>query len=151
MFLLLFVHIFACHCYHLYFIIIGVSFHTSSILELSLESPKSLVLCISFYIFLQSFILNTLSASIVILTIIFICIFHALLCCLQYFEALELCQQHSVKITEKLAEKMTLAKDDAQGEIRMKLLDKVADLCFLQGSYHLATKKYTQAGNKGKV
>lgn len=69
----------------------------------------------------------------------------------KYFEALELCQQHSVKITEKLAEKMTLAKDDAQGEMRMKLLEKVADLCFLQGSYHLATKKYTQAGNKGKA
>lgn len=69
----------------------------------------------------------------------------------QYFEALELCQQHSVQITEKLAEKMTLAKDGEQGDLRLKLLEKVADLCFLQGSYHLATKKYTQAGNKGKV
>ncbi|XP_041473205.1 intraflagellar transport protein 140 homolog isoform X2 [Lytechinus variegatus] len=69
----------------------------------------------------------------------------------KYFEALELCQDHNVNITERLAEKMTLSKDDSQGDMRLKLLEKVADLCFLQGSYHLATKKYTQAGNKVKA
>eukprot|EP00057_Strongylocentrotus_purpuratus_P021032 XP_011675506.1 PREDICTED: intraflagellar transport protein 140 homolog [Strongylocentrotus purpuratus] len=69
----------------------------------------------------------------------------------KYFEALELCQDHNVSITERLAEKMTLSKDDSQGDMRLKLLEKVADLCFLQGSYHLATKKYTQAGNKVKA
>ncbi|XP_072167641.1 intraflagellar transport protein 140 homolog [Diadema setosum] len=69
----------------------------------------------------------------------------------KYFEALELCQEHSVTITEKLAEKMTLSKDEGQADTRLKLLEKVADLCFLQGSYHLATKKYTQAGNKAKA
>ena len=72
-------------------------------------------------------------------------------CTFQFGEALELCQEHDVSITEKLAEKMTLSKEESNNETRMKLLEKVADLAFQQGSYHLATKKYTQAGNKVKV
>ena len=75
-----------------------------------------------------------------------ICFLHV-----QYNEALDLCQSQSVPITERLAEKMTLSKDNKNNELRLKLLEKVADICFLQGSYHLATKKYTQAGNKVKV
>ncbi|XP_022095457.1 intraflagellar transport protein 140 homolog isoform X2 [Acanthaster planci] len=69
----------------------------------------------------------------------------------KYTEALDLCQSQSVPITERLAEKMTLSKDNKNSEMRLKLLEKVADICFLQGSYHLATKKYTQAGNKVKA
>ena len=33
----------------------------------------------------------------------------------------------------------------------MKLLEELGDCCASQGSLHLATKKYTQAGNKVKV
>ncbi|XP_077980431.1 intraflagellar transport protein 140 homolog [Glandiceps talaboti] len=71
----------------------------------------------------------------------------------RYLEALDLCIQHNVTITEKLAEKMTIPKDSNQvdNETRLKLLEKVADCAFTQGSYHLATKKYTQAGNKVKA
>ena len=53
-------------------------------------------------------------------------------------------------ITEDLAEKMTLPKG-SDPEVRKKLLERVADCCMQQRSYHLATKKYTQAGNKIKV
>ena len=35
--------------------------------------------------------------------------------------------------------------------MRVKVLERLADCCAEQGSYHLATKKYTQAGNKVKV
>ncbi|XP_033630790.1 intraflagellar transport protein 140 homolog [Asterias rubens] len=69
----------------------------------------------------------------------------------KYDEALDLCERQSVPITERLAEKMTLSKDNKNSDVRMKLLEKVADICFLQGAYHLATKKYTQAGNKVKA
>lgn len=31
------------------------------------------------------------------------------------------------------------------------ILEKLAECCMAQGSYHLATKKFTQAGNKTKV
>lgn len=36
-------------------------------------------------------------------------------------------------------------------QARKELLESIADCCMRQGSYHLATKKYTQAGNKAKV
>ena len=57
---------------------------------------------------------------------------------------------HNVTITEELAEKMTLPKG-SDPEKRNKLLERIADCCMQQRSYHLATKKYTQAGNKIKV
>ncbi|XP_033108707.1 intraflagellar transport protein 140 homolog [Anneissia japonica] len=69
----------------------------------------------------------------------------------KFGEALDICMQQGVNINEKLAEKMTISKDDPNGEMRIRLLEKVADICFQQGSYHLATKKYTQAGNKAKA
>ena len=56
-------------------------------------------------------------------------------------------------ITEEMAEKMTVPKDskDLSEESRRQLLEQIANCCMRQGSYHLATKKYTQAGNKLKV
>lgn len=56
-------------------------------------------------------------------------------------------------ITEEMAEKMTVAKDskDLSEESRRELLEQIANCCMRQGNYHLATKKYTQAGNKLKV
>lgn len=48
---------------------------------------------------------------------------------------------------------MTVSKDskDLSEESRRELLEQIADCCMRQGNYHLATKKYTQAGNKLKV
>ncbi|KAG5313583.1 IF140 protein, partial [Pseudoatta argentina] len=69
-----------------------------------------------------------------------------------YMAALDLIQQHNVVLNEELAEKLTIEKgsdDDAERErMRISTLEKIAELTFDQGNYHLATKKFTQAGNK---
>ena len=56
-------------------------------------------------------------------------------------------------MTEDLVEKLTPPKEMAETdpEERIKILDGIAEVCMQQGQYHLATKKYTQAGNKVKV
>ncbi|KAM4524435.1 intraflagellar transport protein 140 homolog [Odontesthes bonariensis] len=70
----------------------------------------------------------------------------------KYHQALELCLTQNLTITEELAERMTVtdAKDLSE-EARKELLEKIADCCMRQGNYHLATKKYTQAGSKLKA
>ena len=59
----------------------------------------------------------------------------------------------TVEINEDLAEKLTPNKDDAGIDTmeRVKILEAIAEVCMHQGEYHLATKKFTQAGNKIKV
>ena len=76
---------------------------------------------------------------------------------LQFFEALDLCVEHNINITEELAEKMTPDKNDENennttnpDSARVRVLEKVAECCYLQQNYHLATKKFTQAGNRVK-
>lgn len=48
---------------------------------------------------------------------------------------------------------MTVPKDckELSEEARRALLEQIASCCMRQGSYHLATKKYTQAGDRLKV
>lgn len=46
---------------------------------------------------------------------------------------------------------MHCTENEMETERRMKLLIRLADCCAGQGSYHLATKKYTQGGDKTKV
>ena len=60
--------------------------------------------------------------------------------------------QH-VEVTEDLAEKLTPTKEELGGDTmeRVKILEAIAEVCMHQGQYHLATKKFTQAGNKMKV
>ncbi|XP_012255289.2 intraflagellar transport protein 140 homolog [Athalia rosae] len=68
-----------------------------------------------------------------------------------YMEALELIQIHNIVLTEDLAEKLTLEKVESnpnQEELRTSTLEKIGEIAFSQGNYHLATKKFTQAGNK---
>ncbi|KAL0984320.1 hypothetical protein UPYG_G00139910 [Umbra pygmaea] len=76
-----------------------------------------------------------------------------LLAAKKYHEALQLCLDQNLTITEELAESMTVTKEskDLSEEARKELLESIADCCMRQGNYHLATKKYTQAGNKLKV
>ncbi|XP_006801137.1 intraflagellar transport protein 140 homolog [Neolamprologus brichardi] len=70
----------------------------------------------------------------------------------KYHEALELCVTQNLTITEDLAERMTVPDSkDMSEEARKELLERIADCCMRQGNYHLATKKYTQAGNKLKA
>lgn len=64
-----------------------------------------------------------------------------------------MCLDQSLTITDDLAESLTVPRDSvylSESE-RKELLEKIADCCMRQGNYHLATKKYTQAGNKIKV
>lgn len=69
-----------------------------------------------------------------------------------YMAALDLIQQHNIVLSEELAEKLTVEKendDNAERERRrISMLEKIAEIAFDQGNYHLATKKFTQAGNK---
>lgn len=76
-----------------------------------------------------------------------------ILCCIdisppQYFDALDLCVEHNVWVTEELAERFTLPKDEGA---RNQILEKVAECAYAQENYKLATKKFTQAGNKVSI
>jgi intraflagellar transport protein 140 len=68
----------------------------------------------------------------------------------RFDEALDLCLAENVIVTEEMADKMTLPKhdDDEMNKQRNKILEKVANICVVQASYQLATRKYMQAGNK---
>ncbi|KAG7165048.1 Intraflagellar transport protein 140-like [Homarus americanus] len=66
----------------------------------------------------------------------------------QYSDALDLCVEHNVWVTEELAERFTLPKDESA---RNQILEKVAECAYAQDNYKLATKKFTQAGNKVKA
>lgn len=69
----------------------------------------------------------------------------------QYETAVELCVEHDVQITEDMAERMTPDKGSMDQEKRSELLHRMAQLCKKQGSFQLACKKFTQAGNKLKA
>ena len=70
----------------------------------------------------------------------------------QFWEAVKICMDQTVEITEDLSEKLTPDKDfDPDPMARLKILEAIAEVCMHQGAYHLATKKFTQAGNKIKV
>ena len=73
-----------------------------------------------------------------------------------YDEAMNLALEHKVILTESMAEGMTLEKKTGQDEKalnqqRNELLLKIASTCKQQNSFHLAAKKYTQAGDKLKA
>jgi len=69
----------------------------------------------------------------------------------QYERAVELCYEHSVQVTEEMAERMTPEKNSMDAAARSEILARVAQLCKKQGSFQLACKKYTQAGDKLKA
>ncbi len=66
----------------------------------------------------------------------------------KYDEALDVAADNAVAITDKMAEDMTLEKDENESEARKRerqhLLLRLADVLLEQKSYHLACKKYTQ-------
>lgn len=66
----------------------------------------------------------------------------------QYSEAIDVCLTYSVQITEELAEKLTPEKGQISEDVRLNVLEKLAETLLTQGNYHLATKKFTQAGDK---
>lgn len=69
----------------------------------------------------------------------------------QYEKAVELCCEHDVQITEDMAERMTPEKNSMEQAVRADILQRIAKLCKKQGSFQLACKKFTQAGDKLKA
>jgi len=57
----------------------------------------------------------------------------------------EQCQEHKVIITEALGDRLTPPSDHVN---RTVILEKLADCALMQASYHIAAKKFTQAGQK---
>jgi len=69
----------------------------------------------------------------------------------QYEKAVDLCCEHDVQISEDMAERMTPDKNSMEPEQRAEILMTMAKLCKKQGSFQLACKKFTQAGDKKKA
>ncbi|XP_050298165.1 intraflagellar transport protein 140 homolog isoform X2 [Anthonomus grandis grandis] len=69
----------------------------------------------------------------------------------KYEQAIQVCTDHNVRLTEDLTEKLTPEKGTVDEGLRLKVLEILADSLMLQGDYHLATKKYTQSGDKVKA
>mmetsp|Transcript_76222 Transcript_76222/g.166365 ORF Transcript_76222/g.166365 Transcript_76222/m.166365 type:complete len:843 (-) Transcript_76222:160-2688(-) len=69
----------------------------------------------------------------------------------QYDKAVDLCIEHDVQITEEMAERMTPEKNSMDANHRADILQRMAKLCKKQGSFQLACKKLTQAGDKLKA
>jgi len=69
----------------------------------------------------------------------------------QYERAVDLCVEHDVHITEDMAERMTPEKNSENQALRADILQQMATLCKKQGSFQLACKKFTQAGDKLKA
>merc|ERR1740138_858722 len=70
----------------------------------------------------------------------------------QYEKAVDLCTAHEeVQITEDMAERMTPDKNSIDPAQRAEILSQMAKLCKKQGSFQLACKKFTQAGDKFKA
>ncbi|KAJ3415634.1 hypothetical protein HDV05_004510 [Chytridiales sp. JEL 0842] len=67
----------------------------------------------------------------------------------RYREALELCMRNNIKVSEDLADK--LGGSTEESEIDAERLCQVAEVCLQQRSYHLACKKFSQAGEKTKA
>jgi len=90
----------------------------------------------------------------------------------RYIRAIDLAVQHKVKITDEMAEGMTPPKnakapsgqaaslhlgesksdmDEVPGDFRVEVLRALARACKKQGSFQLACKKFTQAGDRVKA
>lgn len=69
----------------------------------------------------------------------------------KYWDAIKLCLEQHVPVNEELVERLTPPKPDSPNNEWSKLLEAVADICMQQRLYHIATKKFTQAGNRVKA
>lgn len=69
----------------------------------------------------------------------------------RYDDALKMCEERNVTLTEDMAETMTGDLNQLSGEDKQTVLRKVAHVAKNQGSWSLACKKYTQAGDRIKA
>uniref|UniRef100_A0A914H1B1 Intraflagellar transport protein 140 n=1 Tax=Globodera rostochiensis TaxID=31243 RepID=A0A914H1B1_GLORO len=67
----------------------------------------------------------------------------------KYSEAVKLCSDKNVQITDELDTFLTPNKMESLSSVeRCNLLEQIARCSLQQGNYHFAAKKFTQAGNK---
>lgn len=66
----------------------------------------------------------------------------------KFKEAIGICLEHNVQLSEDLVEKLTPERDQLDDDDRLSVLETLAESLMVQGNYHLATKKFTQAGDK---
>ncbi|XP_025195129.1 LOW QUALITY PROTEIN: intraflagellar transport protein 140 homolog [Melanaphis sacchari] len=66
----------------------------------------------------------------------------------KFEEAVEQCQVHKVIITEALGDRLTPPSEHVK---RTVILEKLAECALMQANYHIAAKKFTQAGQKIKA
>jgi len=66
-------------------------------------------------------------------------------------KALELCFSHAISINEELAEKLTPKKVEGNDSKRIDILKQLGKMSKRQGKFLLASKLFTQAGNKIKA
>lgn len=66
----------------------------------------------------------------------------------QYIQALELCIEHNVPITDEVAKRLVFPKGEGSDSERKQVLVKLAECAYSQNNYHLATKKFVEAGDK---
>lgn len=69
----------------------------------------------------------------------------------QYEKSLDIIGEHKIPITDNLADLLTPAKDEIDETVRVRVLTVLGDILQEQGDYHTATKKFTQAGDKGRA
>ncbi|XP_031624107.1 intraflagellar transport protein 140 homolog isoform X2 [Contarinia nasturtii] len=69
----------------------------------------------------------------------------------QYVKSLEVCREYKIPITDNLADLLTPNKDEIEESTRIHILVELGDVLQEQGDYHTATKKFTQAGDKGRA
>ena len=69
----------------------------------------------------------------------------------QSIKALELCLEYNINISEEMGEKLSSGEKFEQGlghDEKVRVLNKIAEVAYQQGNYHMATKKWTQSGNR---
>jgi intraflagellar transport protein 140 len=66
----------------------------------------------------------------------------------KYVQAIEMCLQHKVVISEELTEKLTPPESEMDAPNRKEALKNLGKVLRDQGSFVLAARKYTQAGDK---
>jgi len=74
----------------------------------------------------------------------------SLLCthCKNFEEGLQICLKGDVQVSESIIDVLTPSKHDVPPSKRKKIILQIASYCLSQKKYHLACKKFTQAGDK---
>ena len=65
-----------------------------------------------------------------------------------YVQAIEMCEKQKVVITDEMVEQLTPAESTMDASERKDILKDLAHALKKQGSFVLASKKYTQAGDR---